>query len=351
MTQSQQRVALIGANPLAAAVALRLMEAGCDLTLCNPSGPATAAQGVRVAASVAEAAAEADVVLTLLELPEDVEELYLARGGLVEAAHAGSYLIDLSTSSPALARDIAEVAEVSNLHAFDAPLAGGVDGVRAGTALALCGASEKDVAPVRAVLEAVAPQVAYFGGAGKGQLAKLACQTAFAGCMVGLVEALSLAKQGGLELDPMLAALNAAPSASIASRQLGPQILAANYAAGEPVSQMVTALCLALEAAEGSELTLPGVETANQLFGIVNEIGGADKGVQALDLVYADEATCAANGLDWALLDEEHDDEDDFEGADHGDGCECGCGHDHDHDHHHHHHGCDCGCEDDYEQN
>ena len=68
-----------------------------------------------------------------------------------------------------------------------------------------------------------------------------------------------------------------------------------------------------------------------------------------MHLVYADEATCAANGLDWALLDEEHDDEDDFEGADHGDGCECGCGHDH--DHHHHHHGCDCGCEDDYEQN
>ena len=90
---------------------------------------------------------------------------------------------------------------MSNLHAFDAPLAGGVDGVRAGTALALCGASEKDVAPVRAVLEAVAPQVAYFGGAGRGAAwPKLACQTAFAGCMVGLVEALSLAKQGGLEL-------------------------------------------------------------------------------------------------------------------------------------------------------
>ena len=61
----------------------------------------------------------------------------------------------------------------------------------------------------------MAPQVAYFGGAGKGQLAKLACQTAFAGCMVGLVEALSLAKQGGLELDSMLAALNAAPSLSL----------------------------------------------------------------------------------------------------------------------------------------
>ncbi len=347
MTQSQRRVALIGASPLAAAVAMRLMEAGCDLTLCNPSGPAAAASGVRVAATVAEAAAEADVVLTLLELPEDVEELYLARGGLIEAAHAGSYLIDLSSSSPSLARDIAEVAEVSNMHAFDAPLTGGIDEVRAGAAVVLCGASEKDVEPVRPLLEKIASRVAVFGGAGKGQLAKLSCQTAFAGCVVGLVEALSLAKQGGLDLGAVLGALNAGPSSSAASQQLGPQILAGNYAAGLPVSQLVTSLCLTLEAAEGNELTLPGVETANQLFGILNEIGGADKGVQALDLVYADEATCAENGLDWALLDEEHDDDDDFEGADHGDECGCGCGH----DHHHHHHGCDCGCEDDYEQN
>lgn len=345
MTESQQRVALVGSSPLAAAVAARLMEAGCDLTLCNPSGTVAAAPGVRVAGSVAEAAAEADVVLTLLELPEDVEELYLARGGLIEAAHAGSYLIDLSPSSPSLARDIAEVAEVSNMHAFDAPLTGGVDEVRAGVAVALCGASEKDVEPVRSLLEKIAARVVVFGGAGKGQLAKLSCQTALAGCVVGLVEALSLAKQGGLALGGVLEALNAGPSASATLQRLGSQIAAGDYAAGLPVSQLVTSLCLTLEAAEGSELTLPGVETANQLFGILNEIGGADKGVQALDLVYADEATCAANGLDWALLDEEHDEDDDFEGADHGE--ECGCGH----DHHHHHHGCDCGCEADYEQN
>lgn len=346
MNNSLRRVALLGTSSLAMAVAARLMEAGYPLVL---SSDAPAVAGVSLAATPAEAAAQADVVITVLDLPEEVEELYLAHGGLLAAARPGSYLIDLSTSSPSLARDIAEVAEVSELHAFDAPLLGGIDEVRAGNAGLLCGASEKDVAPVRAVLEAVAPRVGIFGGAGKGQLAKLSCQTAYAGCIVGLVEALSLAKQSGLDLSSMLGALAQGPASSLAAQKLGPQILAGNYEAGLPVSQLVKDLCLTLEAAEGSELTLPGVETANQLFGILNEIGGAGKGVQALDLVYADEATCAASGLDWALLDEAHDEDDEFDDVER---CECGCdcGDDCDCDHHHHHHP-GCGCEIDYDQN
>ena len=104
------------------------------------------------------------------------------------------------------------------------------------------------------------------------------------------------------------------------------------------VEHYVKDLGLILQAAEDMELTLPGVETVNQMYNMLKELGGGRMGTQALDLVYEDEATCAAHGLDWSLLGQDEDDED-FEGADHGEDCTCGCGHDHGE-------GAACGCGD-----
>lgn len=347
---ARQSVAFIGTGIMGAAMAGHLLEAGYPLTVYNRTAEKCAdlvARGARLAASPAEAAADADVVITMVGMPEDVEELYLAKGGLIDASKPGAYLIDMTTSSPALARDIAEVAEVSGRHAFDAPVTGGAQGARAATLTMFCGASEKDLAPVRSVLEVFGSEVFAFGGAGKGQLAKLANQTALAGCMVGLAEAISFAKQGGLDLELTLAALQTGMADSTAMDQLGPKMLEGDYKPGFMVEHFVKDLCLVLEAAENAELTLPGVETANQLYGILNEIGGARMGTQAVELVYDDEAACAAAGLDWSLMGEDADPEDeDFVPADHGEECECGCG-----GHHHHHHGDGCGCGADYEQN
>lgn len=353
MDTAKQSVAFIGTGIMGAAMAANILKAGYPLTVCNRTPGKCAplvAQGARLAQTPAEAAADADVVITMVGFPEEVEELYLAKGGLIDASKPGAHLIDMTTSSPSLARDIAEVAEVSGRHAFDAPVTGGAQGAAAGTLTVFCGASEQDLAPVRELLEVLGPEIVALGGPGKGQLAKLANQTALAGCMVGLAEALSFAKQGGLDLDQTLAALQTGMADSTAMDQLGPKMVDGDYAPGFMVGHFVKDLCLVLEAAEGMELTLPGVDTANQLYGILNEIGGARMGTQAIELVYDDEASCAAAGLDWSLLGEEHDDEDDgFEGADHGD---CGCGCDHEHGHHHHHGACGCGCDEpDYEQN
>lgn len=347
MSNAKQSVAFIGVGIMGSAMASHLLEAGYPLTVCNRTPGKCAelvARGAVLAQTPAEAAAAADVVITMVGCPEEVEELYLAKNGLIEASKPGAYLIDMTTSSPSLARDIAEVAEVSGLHAFDAPVTGGAQGARAATLTVFCGASEKDLAPVRPLLEVFGPEVVAFGSAGKGQLAKLANQTALAGCMLGLAEALSFAKQGGLDLDRTLAALQTGMADSTAMDQLGPKMIAGDYAPGFTVQRFAKDLRLVLEAAEAAELTLPGVETASQLYGILNEIGGARMGTQALGLVYDDEATCAAAGLDWALLDTGEDD--DFEGAER-DGCDCGCDHDHGRVLGE---GCGCGAPD-YEQN
>lgn len=338
-------VAFIGTGIMGAPMARHLLDAGFQVTVYNRTASKCAPlveRGARLAASPAEAAADADAVITMVGYPEDVEDLYLSRGGLVEASKPGAYLIDMTTSSPELARDIAEVAEVSQRRAFDAPVTGGQQGAEEGTLTVFCGAGEADVEPVRPLFEAFAAKVVCFGGPGKGQMAKLANQTALAGCMVGLMEAASLAREGGLDLAATLDALKGGMADSHALDAFGAKIASGDYAPGFMVEHYVKDLGLVLQAAEDAELTLPGAETANQLYNILAEIGGRRMGTQALDLVYRDEATCAAHGLDWSVLGEDED-EGDFAGADHGDGCDCGChGHDHDCDH-----DCDGDCDGD----
>lgn len=349
VTNNKPSVAFIGTGIMGGAMARHLLEAGYPLTVCNRTPQKCAAlveKGARLAATPAEAAKDADVVITMVGYPEEVEELYLSRGGLLEASKPGAYLIDMTTSSPELARDIHEVAEVSDRHAFDAPVTGGQQGAENATLTVFCGAGEDEVAPVRPLLETLGSEVLAFGAAGKGQLAKLANQTALAGCMVGVVEALSLARSGGLDTGLLIEALRGGMADSTALEVLAPKMVARDFAPGFKVEHYVKDLGLILQAAEDADLTLPGVETANELYNLLAEIGGKQMGTQALDLVYADEPTCAAHGLDWSVLSRDDDEDlDGFVGADHGD---CGCdqehGHGRSHAHAHGHDG-DCGCD------
>ena len=164
--------------------------------------------------------------------------------------------------------------------------------------------------------------------------------------MLGLVEALTFAKQGGLDVDKVLAALLTGTAASSAMRALGPKVLRGDYKPGFMVEHFMKDLNLALSTAEDEEVTLPATETAAQLYSMLAEIGGARMGTQALSLVYADEESCAQAGLDWSVLNLDEDDEaaEAVEAAI----AECDCGHDHGaHAGHTHAHGdaCDCGCD------
>ena len=205
-----RKIAFIGTGIMGANIAGHIMDAGYDLTVHNRTkdkAAALLARGAHWAASPAEAAADADVVFTMVGYPSDVEDVYLATDGLIRTAKKGAWLIDLTTSSPQLARDIHDAAEVEDKHAFDCPVTGGEQGAIDGTLTLIVGAAEKDVEPVLPVLEAFSSKVFCFDGPGKGQMAKLANQVALAGCMVGLAEGISFAREGGLDVAKTLEAL------------------------------------------------------------------------------------------------------------------------------------------------
>ena len=146
------------------------------------------------------------LLFTMLGYPSDVEDVYLAGGGIIEScSRRGAWLVHLATtSSPSLARDIHDAAEVLDKHAFDCPVTGGEAGAQAGTLTLICGITEKDAAPVAELLSTFSSRIFYFDAPGAGQTAKLCNQVSLASCMVGMADAVALAEQGGIDVDRML---------------------------------------------------------------------------------------------------------------------------------------------------
>lgn len=338
------KVAFIGTGIMGAPIAEHLISAGYNVTVYNRTSEKAqklVSLGARAAESIADAAKDADVVFTMVGYPTDVEDVYLATDGLLRVAKKGAYLIDLTTSSSQLARDIHDAAEIEGKHAFDCPVTGGQKGAQDGTLTLIIGATENDIEPVRALLETFSAKIFCMGGAGKGQTAKLCNQVSLASCMIGYADAMALAEQGGLDVEQMLEVVASGMGSSRALKELAPKSLEGDFQPGFLAEHFRKDIALALAQSEDLEITLPGAETAFTLYDMLCQIGGARKGTQAISLLYADEATSTAAGLDWSLLENQEDaDEDEHEcccGHDHGHSdheCEC-----HEHEHHHDHEG------------
>lgn len=341
----KQKVAFVGTGIMGAPIAGHILGAGYDVTVYNRTKAKTdalVAKGAHWAASPGEAAKGADVVFTMVGYPTDVEDTYLGANGILSAAKKGAYLIDLTTSSAQLARELHDAAEVMDVHAFDCPVTGGEAGAIAGNLTLIIGATEEDVAPVLPILDTFGDKKFYFGSAGAGQTAKLCNQISLANCMVGMADALSLATQAGIDAQQVADMISTGTGASSAMQVFTPKVLSGDYKPGFLVEHFRKDIGLALQQADDLDIALPGGQTAFTLYDTLFQIGGGRLGTQALSLLYAEEADAVAAGLDWSKLQDAGDDEcccgDDSCGCGgHEDG-EC-CGHHHGHGEHcgHHH--------------
>ncbi|MBP3885122.1 MAG: NAD(P)-dependent oxidoreductase [Olsenella sp.] len=314
-------VAFIGTGIMGAPICGHILDAGFALTVHTRTKEKALGlldRGAAWADTPADAARNADVVFTMVGNPSDVEDVYLGKDGVLAACRRGAWMVDLTTSSPELARELHDAAEVMDKHAFDCPVTGGQEGAEAGTLTLMVGADEQATAPLRPLLECFSDKIYYFGRAGQGQVAKLCNQVSFASCIVGYADALALAAQSGLDLDQVVDVICDGMGASVAMERLAPKSVAGDYRASFRSELLRKDLALALRHAEDHDLVLPGAETAFNLYDVLCQIGGADLGGQAITLLYEDEASGVAAGLDWSLVEpaaEAH------------------------HHHHHHHHG------------
>lgn len=336
-----ERIGFVGCGIMGAPIARHLLEAGFAVTVCTRTAKKAQAlvdAGAAWADTPAKACEGAQAVFTMVGMPEDVEDVYLGADGLLAAAEPGTFLVDLTTSRPELAREISEAASAMDVTAFDCPVTGGQDGAEAGTLTLIAGATEEQAAPLLGALEAFSSRIFWFGRAGAGQAAKLCNQISLAGAMLGACEAVAFARAQGLPVGEVCEMVGTGMGATKALATFAGKIEEGDWRPGFKVRHMVKDLGLAVEAADDKELALPGTDTVRALYRALAEMGGVDLGTQALEVLYEEEADAVAAGLDWSQA-----------AADDGDeACadEC-CGHHH-HDHdgccgHHGHDGA-CGC-------
>ncbi len=284
-------IAFIGTGVMGRSMAGHLQKAGHTLHVYNRTKEK--AQGLIDAGakwheSPGSAAAQAEIVVTMVGFPADVESVYFGTGGIIASAKAGALLIDMTTSSPVLARRIAETAAKRGLAALDAPVSGGDLGAREARLVIMVGGDEAAFTRAKPVFELMGKGIARHGGPGAGQHCKMANQIAVAVGMVAWCEALAYARKAGLDPAAVQATIAGGAAGSWAMTNLAPRALGGNFAPGFYVKHILKDMRIALESAADLKLELPGLALAKKLYDDVASRGWSELGTQALYKLYTE---------------------------------------------------------------
>ena len=266
-----------------------LLDAGYPLTVFNRTQSKAddlVARGATWAESPAAAAENADVVITIVGFPADVEETYFGDSGVFKTIETGALVIDMTPSSPLLAKRIAEAASEKGIGALDAPVSGGDLGAREARLSIMIGGEQNDFDRAQPLFDIMGKNIQLQGPAGSGQYTKMCNQVAIASGMVAIGEALAYAKAAGLDPKQVLASIETGAAGSWSLSNLAPRALDGDYAPGFFVKHFIKDMGIALESASEMGLKLPGLELAKSLYDKLSAQGGADEGTQALFRFY-----------------------------------------------------------------
>lgn len=288
---AKEKIAFIGTGVMGASVVRHLLQASYEVTIytrTKSKAEPLMEEGAKWAGSVGEAVREADIVFTMIGMPSDVEEVYLAENGIFANGHPGQIVVDMTTSSPELAVRLAEKAESLQMESLDAPVSGGDIGAKNGTLSIMCGGKKELFDRLLPILSVFGKQIVYQGEAGAGQHAKMCNQITVAGNMIGACEALAYAMKSGLDPDTMLQSVASGAASSWNLSALGPRIIKEDYEPGFYVKHFVKDLNIALEETKNLQIELPGLKLAQKMYTELLEKGYGEKGTQVLIKQYID---------------------------------------------------------------
>jgi len=229
------RVACIGLGTMGGPMAGHVLDAGHDVTVWNRTAAKAddlVSRGARRAASPAEAARDADVIVTCVSDTPDLHAVVLGEQGVIEGVRDGAVLLDCSTVSPSAEKDLAEALARMSVEVVDAPLSGGAEGARNGVCTAFVGGSEAAFATARPILEAFCKTITHLGPTGAGQAAKAVNQIIISGTYASVGEGLAYAEAAGLPLEDLVEALSGGAADSWILRNRSPKYIAKDYPAG-----------------------------------------------------------------------------------------------------------------------
>ena len=278
------RIGFIGLGIMGSSMAGHLLAAGHPLNVFNRSKAKTdelVAKGAQWFDSIGDLAAQSDVIITMVGYPSDVEEVYFGAGNILDRAQ-NAYLIDMTTSSPSLAKKIADEAEKRGCHALDAPVSGGDIGARNAKLAIMVGGKQADFDAMLPIFQLMGSNVVLQGGPGAGQHAKMCNQIVIAGTIMGVSEGLGYAKAVGLSPQTVMESIGGGAASGFQLINLGAKMIAGDFAPGFYVEHFLKDLGIALEEAKKVNLDLPALALARKLYEQLVEQGYARNGTQVI---------------------------------------------------------------------
>lgn len=285
------KIGFIGTGVMGRGIINNLLKANYDVIVYNRTkahahsvldNGATWADGPK---AIAEAA---DLVITMVGYPKDVEEQYYGDNGLFAGAHAGQIFVDMTTSTPTLAEQLATDGEKYGVKVLDAPVSGGDVGAKNGTLTIMAGGDQAAYDSLQPIFDVISKAANRFGVAGRGQHTKMANQIMIAATMLGMSEMMVYAKAADLDVAKVMETLAAGGAQNWSLDNYGPRVLAGDFEPGFYAKHLLKDLRIALDEAAKMDLSLPATDLAEALYTkLVEQKNLGDEGTQALVKLWA----------------------------------------------------------------
>ncbi|MBC2089807.1 NAD(P)-dependent oxidoreductase [Listeria welshimeri] len=284
-----KKIGFVGTGVMGSSMASHLLEAGYDVfiyTRTKSKAEELLTKGAKWIDTPQELAKKVDVLISMVGYPKDVEELYLGQNGFLENLSAGAVAIDMTTSSPVLAKKIAETFREKGIGALDAPVSGGDIGAKNGTLAIMVGGAEEVFLQVKPIFEILGSSVILQGDAGAGQHTKMVNQIAIASNMIGVTEAIIYAEAAGLNPARVLESISGGAAGSWSLSNLIPRVLQDDFSPGFFIKHFIKDMGIALSEAKQMGLELPGLSLAEKMYQTLADQGLSEEGTQALIKYY-----------------------------------------------------------------
>lgn len=298
VTPGQTRIGWIGTGVMGSSMCGHLMAAGFTATVFNRSRDKAQPlldKGARWADSPRAVAEASDIVFSIVGFPADVRSVILGEQGALAGSRAGTILVDMTTSEPSLAVEIAERAREKGVASIDAPVSGGDVGAREARLSIMIGGDREVADALMPCWQAMGKTIVHQGGPGAGQHTKMVNQVLVAAGMIGVCEALLYGYRAGLDLSKMLESVGSGAAGSWSLSNLGPRIIAGNFAPGFLVEHFIKDMGIALAEAKRMKIMLPGLALVHQLYIALAAQGHGRDGTHSLELALA-----SMSGVDWS---------------------------------------------------
>lgn len=285
MKNDKPIMGFIGLGVMGNNMASNILRGGYDLLVYNRTkskGDNLIANGAKWRDTPADVAKEADIVISIVGYPKDVEEVYLGKDGVLENIRKDGIVVDMTTSKPSLAKKIYNEAKKKGVYSLDAPVSGGDVGAKNGALSIMVGGDKEIFEKVLPIFKLMGKNIVWQGKAGSGQHTKMCNQIAIAGNMMGVCETIAYAEKSGLDPERVLKSIETGAAASWSLSNLAPRMIKGDFEPGFYVKHFIKDMNIALSEAKDMNLETPALKLSKSLYDELEKEGKGDCGTQVL---------------------------------------------------------------------